>query len=78
MKDLELFCTCGEALFGPQWQSELARQLDVNLATMRRWATGKFAIPPGIWADLANMLAERQVEIAELEPLLKERASTSQ
>lgn len=77
MKDLDLFCTCGEALFGPQWQSELARQLDVNLATMRRWATGKFAIPPGIWADLANMLAERQVEIAKLELLLKERASTS-
>lgn len=78
MTDLDLFRAIGEALYGPQWQSELARQLDVNLATMRRWATGKFAIPPGIWADLANMLAERQVEIAKLEPLLKERASTSQ
>ena len=78
MSDLDLFRATGEALLGPLWQSELARQLNVSLRTMQRWAAGEFAIPPGVWADLANMLAERQVEIAELEPLLKERASTSQ
>ena len=79
MTDLELFRATGEALLGPLWQSELARQLNnVSLRTMQRWAAGEFAIPPGVWVDLLKLLANRQNELAKLRPLLqKQVASTS-
>lgn len=78
MKELDLFTALGTALYGPLWQSELARQLDVSVRTMQRWAGGQFAIPPGIWADLLKLLADREAELARLRPLLeKQAASTS-
>lgn len=78
MTDLDLFRATGEALLGPLWQSELARQLNVSLRTMQRWAAGEFAIPPGVWVDLLKLLADRQDELAKLRPLLqKQVASTS-
>lgn len=49
----------GEALFGPRWQSELARALDVNERTMRRWLAGDTPIPDGLADDLAKLKAER-------------------
>ena len=77
MNDLDLFRATGEALYGPEWQSELARQLDVNLTTLRRWATGKFAIPAGIWADLGPLIEAKQAEMEKLRPIVSGRASTS-
>ena len=79
MNDLDLFRATGEALLGPRWQSERARQLNnVSLRTMQRWAAGEFAIPPGVWVDLLKLLANRQNELAKLRPLLqKQVASTS-
>ena len=41
----------GEALFGPHWQSKLARELPANPRTVRRWLSGDRKIRP--------MVAER-------------------
>lgn len=50
---------CGEALYGPRWVTELARALDVNERTVRRWAAGTSPIPAGAYADLLRLTQER-------------------
>ena len=77
MKELDLFTALGTALYGPLWQSELARQLDVSVRTMQRWAGGQFAIPPGIWTDLLKLLADREAELARLRPLLEKQVAST-
>lgn len=34
----------GQCLYGPEWQSPMARDLDVALRTVQRWASGAVAI----------------------------------
>lgn len=36
----KLLRDAGEALYGPRWQSDLARDLHVADRTMRRWLAG--------------------------------------
>lgn len=52
----------GEALFGPQWQSELARQLSVADRTMRRWLSSD-DLPDGVRGDLVVLCIKRRGEI---------------
>lgn len=49
----------GEALYGPRWQSDLARDLGVSDRTMRRWVADPGSMPPSVWAELANLCRER-------------------
>ena len=49
----------GEALYGPRWQSDLARDLNVSDRTMRRWATGADDLPFGVTLDLLCLCRER-------------------
>lgn len=52
----------GQALYGPQWQSALARDLGISDRTMRRWVAG--AVPPeSIWPELRALLTRRQIKI---------------
>jgi len=78
MNDLNLFCTCGEALFGPQWQSEMARALDVNIRTVQRWASGNNDLSPWVFEKLPALLNERQAKLAKLNKLVQGRTSTSE
>jgi hypothetical protein len=55
----------GAALYGPLWQSQLARDLGVSVRTMQRWAGGEFDIPEGVWADLAKLCSKRSGELAK-------------
>lgn len=55
--------TIGEALYGPRWQSELARALGVGLRRMQRWAAGDFAIPDGVRADIRALALRRLIDI---------------
>jgi hypothetical protein len=55
----ELLIEAGEALYGPRWQSELARSLGVSDRTVRRWATGQNAVPSGVMADLLTLVQDR-------------------
>lgn len=50
---------CGEALYGPRWQSDLARDLGVADRTVRRWAAGATQVPTGVYVDLLRLVTER-------------------
>ncbi len=64
MTSAHLLNAAGTYLFGPQWQSELARQLNINLRTMHRWAKGEFEPrDPNLWADLDDLVLRRQLEL---------------
>ena len=66
-----LLAECGEALYGPRWQSELARDLDVSIRTMQRWAAGAIDPPNGIWLDLLRLTQERAAVLDALAPRLR-------
>lgn len=61
-----LLIDCGLALYGPQWQSALARDLGVSDRTMRRWVAGDSVVPPGAWIDLLRLTQERAGALAAL------------
>jgi hypothetical protein len=62
----------GEALYGPQWQSPLARALAVNVRTVQRWASGRNEPPPSIWQAIREIVVDRQADLdALLDPLGK-------
>jgi DNA-binding transcriptional regulator YiaG len=54
----------GEALYGLQWQSALARDLGISDRTMRRWAAGD-SIPEGVSADLTALCKARIERLRE-------------
>lgn len=56
----------GEALYGPRWQSDLARDLRVSDRTVRRWDAGQNEIPAGVWADLRALLKARGLALASV------------
>lgn len=60
---------CGEALYGPRWQSDLARDLGVADRTVRRWVAGATRVPTGVYVDLLRLVTER----AEVLDALAER-----
>jgi len=62
----DLFCRVGGALYGPRWQSELARDLGVSDRTVRRWAAGEQPIPDTA-ADLcATAVLARMLQLNAL------------
>lgn len=65
----------GEALYGPRWQSELARDLGVADRTVRRWLSGATDMPPRVALDLWRLCEERAAALDEMAERLK-RAST--
>lgn len=69
-----LLVECGEALYGPRWQSELARDLEVSARTVRRWAAGTHEAPSGLWVDLLRLTQERAAVLDALAPRLRSAA----
>lgn len=66
----KLLQDAGEALYGPRWQSELARELQVSDRTVRRWAAGATDVPSGVYLDLLRLVEERAADLDLLvEPL---------
>lgn len=56
-----------EEIYGPNWQSPLARDLSVPLRTVQRWAGG-YMQPPDVRAELAAICrreAERLIAIVD-------------
>jgi hypothetical protein len=41
-------CRIGERLYGPHWREPLARALDVDTRTIRRWLSGATPIPKSV------------------------------
>jgi hypothetical protein len=63
---IELLTRVGEALYGEQWKSELARELNVGARTMRRWAAAENPIPPGLSGELITVIQTRRAALASL------------
>jgi hypothetical protein len=62
---------CGEALYGPLWQSQLARDLNISDRTIRRWLAGADDMPPGVAMDLLRLVMERAQALDDLTERLK-------
>jgi hypothetical protein len=54
----------GEQLYGPRWQTDLSRAIDVSDRTMRRWFSGEDRIPKGAWLDISTKLESRMADLA--------------
>jgi hypothetical protein len=65
---------CGEALYGPRWQSDLSRDLGVADRTVRRWVDGSSDVPPGAYLDLLRLCQERAAELDAVIELLPRAA----
>ncbi len=61
-----LFRAIGTALYGPQWQSEMARQLDVALRTVQRWSAGSSPVPDSIRPELRTLMDEQRTLLVKL------------
>lgn len=54
----------GEAMFGPRWQTDLARALKLSDARrIREWIKGDRKIPDGIWPEVVELLKFRKIKI---------------
>lgn len=67
----DLLRAVGEALYGPQWQSELARDLAVADRTMRRWVAGEFNMPEAVPGEILRLCEERGAQLAALAKRLR-------
>jgi hypothetical protein len=61
----DLLAIVGEALYGPRWQSDVARDLKVDDRTVRRWLAGDTDPAPGVWRDLLAIVEARRTALAE-------------
>lgn len=59
----KLLRDAGEALYGPQWQSALARDLNISDRHMRRMAAGAADVSPGMAADIWRLCEERRANL---------------
>jgi len=67
-----LLVECGEALYGPRWQTALAADLGVSDRTMRRWVADTSSVPAGLYVDLLRLTQERCAMLDSLAPRLRE------
>ncbi|OOF85184.1 hypothetical protein BKG88_08620 [Rodentibacter ratti] len=57
----------GEALYGNQWQTNLARDLNLSDARrIRQWMAGERKIPIGVWSDIVELLKSKQKRIEDI------------
>lgn len=60
----------GVALYGPRWQTNLARDLNLSDARrVRQWVAGERRIPPHIWPEVGKLVAAK---ISNLETVKEE------
>lgn len=71
----KLLQDAGAALYGPRWQTDVARDLNVSDRTIRRWAAGTDDVPAGAYLDLARLIEERVADLEALAPKLKQAAT---
>ena len=53
----------GEALYGPQWQTQIARDLGMSDRHVRRLAAGAADLSPGMAVDLLRVATERAEQL---------------
>lgn len=60
----DLLREAGEALYGPRWQSDLARDLGKSDRTVRRWDAETHEVPAGEWPKIRALLKARGAALA--------------
>jgi hypothetical protein len=63
----------GEALYGPRWQSELARRIGVSDRSVRRWVAGTDDVSDTAWRDIWEAIGIRTIQLEKLGNRLKDR-----
>lgn len=58
----------GEVLFGPRWQTDLAKALDVESRRVRQWIAGDRKLPNTIYGDIIRLLKDR---LSKIEAVLR-------
>ena len=67
----DLLKQTGVALYGPQWQSALSRDLGISDRHMRRLVAGEAELKAGMTMDLLRIALKRSAELEEVISLLK-------
>jgi hypothetical protein len=67
----ELLARIGEVLYGPRWQTDLARALGVADRTVRRWSASPADVPTGAWFDLFGQLENRCTDTSRMKDRLE-------
>lgn len=67
----------GAALYGPRWQSPLARDLGMSDRHIRRLAAGTAELGDGIRDDLLQLCLERASVLANVIGRLRTEAATT-
>lgn len=57
----------GRALYGERWRLSLARGVNIDDDTIRRWMTGRTELPArhGVFADALALMRQREKEIGD-------------
>jgi len=63
---VDRFRAAGEALYGSQWQTELARALGISTTSgqIRKMARGAARITPKTWAMIGKLMEQRRRDLA--------------
>lgn len=61
----------GELLYGNQWQSDLARAINVDSRRIRQWLSGQRPIPVGLWIEIIELLQTNSRDTASYADNLK-------
>lgn len=68
----ELLIKIGQILYGVEWYTYLARELDVHPTTVVAWAKGNTKkIPDSLREVLTNLLIQKQKDIEEIRKELR-------
>ena len=70
---LELLIRGGKALYGPKWQSPLARGLGIDLRSIQRWVAGDRHLSLGVLHQLVEHCRERTAEIEKARDEIAQR-----
>lgn len=70
----KLLKDAGEAMYGPRWQTELARDLGMSERHMRRLVSGAADLTPGMATDLWRLAEERAADLDDVIKRLKAAA----
>ncbi|MCW6507071.1 hypothetical protein [Lichenifustis flavocetrariae] len=71
MIDNSILKEVGTALYGKQWQTDLAKSLKVSDRRLRRWHANEFEIPPGVIKDLLTVAQDRRAECSAAVALVR-------
>ncbi|MCG7412051.1 helix-turn-helix domain-containing protein [Moraxella nonliquefaciens] len=73
----DLLIKVGQALYGTQWQSDLARALDVDSRRVRQWLNDERPIPEWLSSELNALLTKNINDCQHLQQALASQTKPS-